>query len=110
MYKININRDKHQLEIKHVDKKIKVEPVERKVYIRSKQKRGLPGPGGSDKNYVQAFTNSALITVNHHLNKRPAVSIENTAGDEVEGEVEYININTLAVRFSSSFSGRVICN
>lgn len=91
--------------------KIKIIRKTRRVIIRGKSKRGLPGIDGvGDKNFVQPFTNSSLVTVNHSLNKRPAISIEDSAGDEVEGEVQYININTILIRFSSSFTGRVICN
>lgn len=63
-----------------------------------------------DKHYEQSFSNSAEVTVNHNLNKLPAVTVLNTAGDEVRGQVEHQSVNTLVVRFSSSFSGKVTCN
>lgn len=70
--------------------------------------QGPPGPG--DKNFVLAFTNQASVTVAHNLGKRPAVAVEDSAGDEVEGDVSYLDLNTISVNFSASFTGRIICN
>lgn len=66
--------------------------------------------GGGDKNYVQTFITTDEVTVNHHLSKLPAVSVIDTANDEVEGSITYVDINTLIVRFSAAFSGTVVCN
>lgn len=65
---------------------------------------------GSDKYYVQNFIASSLISVNHNLFKYPAVTVHDSAGDEVEGEVDHLSINSLEVRFSAPFSGTVTCN
>lgn len=77
-------------------------------FVIPEGKRGVDGVG--DKTYSMNFINSDMITVTHNLGKYPAVSVINSANDEVEGDVEYININTLIVRFIGSFSGRVTCN
>lgn len=72
--------------------------------------KGDTGDSGGDKHFVYNFTNRAEIVVEHSLDKRPAVSIEDSSGDEVEAEVEYLNVNSLLVRFSAPFTGRIICN
>lgn len=63
-----------------------------------------------DKNYVFDFTASSTVPVNHNLNKYPSVTVIDSAGDEVTGEVHYVNTSQLIVRFNAPFSGRVTCN
>ena len=48
--------------------------------------------------------------VQHNLNKYPAVSIVDSSGDQVEGEVHYDGINTLRVTFSAPFAGKAYIN
>lgn len=65
----------------------------------------------SDKTYTQSFTNLAFVTVNHNLNKRPAVTVTDSAGTIIEGgDTTYVNANTLTIQFSSSFTGTITCN
>lgn len=72
---------------------------------------GPPGEGGtSDKYYTQSFTNLSTVVVTHNLGKYPSIVIFDSANDEVEGHVEHNSVNQLTVTFSSSFSGRVVCN
>lgn len=66
--------------------------------------------GGSDVNYVETFTNQSSVSVVHNLNKKPAVTIIDSAGDEIEGEVNHVSANELTVDFSASFTGSVILN
>jgi hypothetical protein len=68
------------------------------------------GTGATDKNYTQPFINQTDVTVNHNLNKKPATTIIDSAGDEVFGNVTHISDNSLQVSFSSSFTGTVFCN
>lgn len=65
---------------------------------------------GDDKNYTQSFTVASTVNVNHQLNKYPAVSVLDSAEDEVEGDVAYVDLNHLTVTFSAPFSGTVVCN
>lgn len=67
-------------------------------------------PTFSDLNYTQEFSVTDIIAVNHNLNKYPSVTIIDSAGDEVEGEVFYMNTNQVIVRFTAPFSGRITCN
>lgn len=72
---------------------------------------GFASPNSlADKNYVQNFSVLSTVIVTHNLNKYPSPVIFDTAGDEVEGVVEYLDPNTLRLRFSSPFSGTVTCN
>lgn len=65
---------------------------------------------GADKNYVQSFNISSDVLVSHNLLKFPAVTVHDSAGDEVEGIVNHIDVNTLELHFSAPFSGVVTCN
>lgn len=68
-----------------------------------------PG-GGSDKNYVQTFATTATVSVSHNLGKYPAVTVMDSSGDQVVGDVVYTDLNNLIVSFSAPFSGTVTCN
>lgn len=72
--------------------------------------RGPRGADGSDKHYEQTFTSAASVTVMHNLGKIPAVTVIDSANDEVVGDIQYINSNQLIVSFSAPFSGVVLCN
>lgn len=63
-----------------------------------------------DKNHVTPFTVTDEVSVAHNLDKYPAVFIMDSAGDQVEGEIFYVNTNQLIVRFANPFSGAVTCN
>lgn len=68
------------------------------------------GGGGSDSNFAQSFTNSSTVTVEHMLGKFPAVTIIDSAGDEVIGETVHMDNDSVTINFSAPFSGKVICN
>lgn len=72
--------------------------------------QGPAGADGIDANFVENFTNLASVTVTHNLGKWPAVTVVDSTGDEVEGEIEHVSINQLIATFSSSFTGRITCN
>ena len=46
----------------------------------------------------------------HNLNKYPAVSIIDSAGDEVEGNVHYDSLNQVTITFIGSFKGTATLN
>jgi hypothetical protein len=50
-------------------------------------------------------TPSSSWTILHNLNFNPNVTVVDSAGTNVEGEVRYTNPNQLVVVFSSAFSG-----
>ena len=63
-----------------------------------------------DKYYTQSFSDSIDVVVQHNLNKKPAVTIIDSAGDEVEADIKYPTVNQLTLHFSAAFSGIVTCN
>lgn len=76
---------------------------------------GPPGADGdalgADKYYEHTQASpSAVWTVNHGLDKYPAVTILTSAGDEVEGEVAHLSTNQLTITFTAAFAGRAYCN
>ena len=70
----------------------------------------LKGTGG-DKHYVhKQETSSDTWEVTHNLGKEPAVTVTDSAGTEVIGEVEYVSLNKCILRFQAPFSGKAIFN
>lgn len=53
---------------------------------------------------------SSTWNITHNLNKYPSVSIVDASNAEVIGEVEYLNPNSLTVKFSAPFSGKAFLN
>jgi len=73
---------------------------------------GPPGPAGPPGEtqtvsfvYVQAIP-SASWEINHNLNWYPNVTVVDSAGTVVEGEIDYESEDRLVLRFSSEFSGK----
>ena len=65
----------------------------------------------TDKTYVHnQMTASEVWEIPHLLDKYPSVTVTDSAGDEVIGDVHYIDKNTLTVSFSAKFSGMAYCN
>ena len=65
-------------------------------------------PGGAAAapgyTHVQASA-SATWTINHPLGFQPNVVVVDSAGEQVEGEVDYVDGDTITVKFSAAFSG-----
>lgn len=59
--------------------------------------------------YTQAVASSTW-TVTHNMGKNPSVSIIDSSGDEVLGEVNHISNNQLIITFSAAFSGVAYLN
>ena len=56
--------------------------------------------------YVHTQGVATLIwTINHNLNYYPNVSIVDSSGSVVIGDIVYINTNTIIASFSGAFSG-----
>jgi len=64
-----------------------------------------------DKNYLhlQNIASNEWI-INHNLDKYPSVTVIDSAGSEVIGEVEYMDLNNLKIKFAGSFSGKATLN
>jgi len=65
--------------------------------------RGINAPAVA-YHHVQG-TSSAVWTINHYLGWQPNVTVQDSGGSVVEGEISYTNVNTLTVTFSGAFSG-----
>ena len=64
-----------------------------------------------DKTFVYDQTvPSSEWTIKHNLEKFPAVNIVDSAGTEVIGAIDYIDINTVVITFTGAFSGRAFFN
>lgn len=48
---------------------------------------------------------SATWTINHNLGWYPNLTVQDSSGSVVEGEIAYTNSNTLTVTFTGAFSG-----
>jgi hypothetical protein len=69
-------------------------------------KNGRGGGGGSDAYFAYAQNvASSEWTVRHDLGKYPSVSIVDSSGHEVFGDVSHIDANQLTVIFSAPFAG-----
>jgi hypothetical protein len=53
---------------------------------------------------------SSTWNITHNLNKYPSVSVVDSSNEEVIGEVQHINSNSLTVKFSAPFSGKAFLN
>lgn len=54
--------------------------------------------------YTQGSASNSW-TINHNLGFKPNVTVVDSAGNIVEGEITYTNSNSLTVSFAASFSG-----
>jgi hypothetical protein len=65
--------------------------------------------GDKTYNYSQNVP-ASVWNVNHGLNKKPSVSVVDSAENVVFGEVEYIDDNNVRLTFSGAFSGKAYFN
>ena len=72
--------------------------------------RGVTG-GGGDAHYAHIqSTPEAVWEVTHNLNKKPTITVVDSADTMVMGEVEYINNNSVRLTFAGAFSGKAYFN
>lgn len=65
----------------------------------------------TDKNFVyDQGVASQVWTINHNLDKYPAVVAVDTAQSVVVGQIDYIDVNNLTITFNASFSGEAYLN
>lgn len=69
----------------------------------------MQGPMFATYTYDQMVASKSW-EIEHNLNCYPSVSIIDTGGNLVMGEVKYISNNKLIVSFSSIFSGKAYLN
>lgn len=67
--------------------------------------QGVPGPVGDTYTHVQSEP-ASIWTVQHNLNLYPNITVVDSADTVVEGDVTYLDSNTIRVEFVGAFSGR----
>lgn len=73
--------------------------------------QGPAGPAGGDVTYRHIQSQPAAIwTIAHGLGKRPSVTVTDSSGRVVVGDVRYIDVATVQVSFSAEFAGEALCN
>jgi hypothetical protein len=73
--------------------------------------QGPPGPPGIDLTYEHSqLIASDTWTINHQLGKHPAITVVDSGGSVVFGDITYSSLNTAIVRFSVPFGGNAYCN
>jgi hypothetical protein len=71
----------------------------------------LATTGVNDKNYVHTqSSSSATWVVTHNLNKNASVTVVDSAGTVVIGQVDYDSLNQVTLTFSGAFSGKAYFN
>lgn len=71
--------------------------------------RGLPGDAGSRYTHTQSSA-SAIWTVAHNLNSKPAVMVADHLDRQIFADVEWIDSNTVRVTHGAAITGSVYCN
>jgi cytoskeletal protein RodZ len=73
---------------------------------------GEPGlDGDAHQTYVfNQNTPSATWTIEHNLTAYPSVTVIDSAGTYVIGNIEYISNNVLRLTFSAAFAGQALLN
>lgn len=67
--------------------------------------------GDGDRNYVHVQnTPLAHWTVVHNLGKYPAITVVDSGGTEVVGQVNFVSTAILTIDFSGAFSGKAFIN
>jgi len=116
---VDIVQRMQRVAVRQDGRRIAVEQVNHRTVVAQKASVGMriqigglqgpPGPG--DKNYVHTQASpSALWIVQHNLGKFPSVSVFDSGGDLVEGDVIYDSLNQCTLTFSGAFSGKATCN
>lgn len=71
---------------------------------------GPPGPpGGSSYTHTQAVP-AADWAISHNLARYPSVTVIDSAGSTVIGDVEYLTNNAIAIHFAAAFGGAAYLN
>jgi hypothetical protein len=71
--------------------------------------QGVQGVQGTSQVLAYMHTQgsaSATWVITHNLGFYPNVTVQDSAGNIVEGEITYTNTNSLTVSFASAFSGK----
>ena len=66
---------------------------------------------GGDKTYFHEQSSALNVwTISHNLGKRPSIQTFDSAGSQIFGEVEHLDLNTSTVTFASNLIGTATAN
>jgi hypothetical protein len=69
------------------------------------------GGSGGDLGYTHTQSQAQTVwTVQHNLGKYPSVTVVDSAGTVVEGDIHHDSLNQVTLTFSAAFSGSAYCN
>jgi hypothetical protein len=71
---------------------------------------GLSSGGGDLTYQFNQLTPSSLWDIVHNMGKCPSVMVVDSAGSVVEGDISYLTLNRVQVRFTGAFSGTAYLN
>lgn len=82
------------------------------VYVSGSSKWNFFGSIRPDPSQIESRSYSYtqvvpanLWTVTHNLNKYPSVSISDSAGNEIFGDVKYTSLNDITISFTCEITG-----
>jgi hypothetical protein len=65
----------------------------------------------TDKHYeFTQNTATSVWNITHNLNTYPSITVVDSAGNEVEGSVQFTSSNTITITFSAGFAGKAYLN
>lgn len=70
---------------------------------------GLPGLSGANYVHTQGVP-SADWTITHGLGRYPSVTVVDSAGTTVYGNVDYLSTNQITIHFTAAFGGAAYLN
>jgi|SaaInlV_120m_DNA_3_1039746.scaffolds.fasta_scaffold07702_2 hypothetical protein len=76
--------------------------------------QGIQGEAGEDA-VVETYTHdqgipSSLWTIDHDLDRHPSITVVDSSGSTVNGEVTYTDSNSVTIEFNAAFSGLAYLN
>lgn len=71
---------------------------------------GPPGPPGGASYTHNQMVPAADWTITHNLARFPSVTVIDSAGSTVVGDVEYLSNNAISVHFTAAFGGSAYLN
>lgn len=83
--------------------------TEIKVTVLASGPRGAMGPPALTYTHIQSIASSTWV-IAHNLEKFPSITIVDSSGNVVIGDIKYIDNLTIQVSFSGAFSGRAYLN
>lgn len=71
----------------------------------------ITGVGVISSNYTHTQSTAATVwTINHNLNRNPSVTTVDSAGNQIEGTVDYTSLDSLTITFTVAIAGYAYLN